>query len=391
MRIAFRWKVTLAFTALAAVVFLLLDLGLQVVVSHQGVAVMQSGLLAEARLAQRSLPPPPWRPSPSLQRLVVDLDRAAQARVTLIAADGQVAADSRDNPASMENHADRPERQQALGQEFGSAVRHSATEKIDMLYLALALPAGASGPRPVLRLSRPMTEVSAASQRLRQALWVGFALAVALVWLLGLLLSNNLTAPIDSLVRIARRVDRGDLQARVEGVHGPDLGELAAVFNSALDSLAHAVATSQRESRYYSAILEQMSDAVVIIDHQGRVEFTNPTFARLFGIDSAIAAGRTSEELALNYELSALLLRAVEQNTVQRDEVRLLYPEPRMLATAVTPLTNEQQEVVGAIGLLRDVTDLHRLDEMRREFVANASHELRTPRPCRWAPSRTRT
>lgn len=379
MNLAFRWKITLAFTALAAAVFLLLDLGLQVVVSRQGVVVMQGSLLAETRLAQRSLPPPPWTPSPALQRLVTDLDRAAQARVTLIAADGTVAADSRDNPAAMENHTNRPERQQALGQEFGSAVRRSATEKIDMLYLALVWPTGTSEPRPVVRLSRPMTEVRGATQRLREAIWMGFVIAAALVWLLGLLLSNNLTAPIDALVRVARRVDKGDLQARVDGVHGPDLGELATVFNSAVDSLARAVATSQRESRYYTAILEQMSDAVVIIDCQGRVQFTNPTFARLFGIGGSTAVGRTSEELALNYELSALLLRAVEHNTVQRDEVRLLYPEPRMLATAVTPLTNEQHEVVGAIGLLRDMTDAHRLDEMRREFVANASHELRTP------------
>lgn len=379
MRIAFRWRVTLGFTALAAVVFLLLDLSLQVVVNRQGVAAMQGGLLAEARLAQRPLPPTPWRPSPALQRLVIDLDHAAGARVTLIAADGQVVADSRDNPVSMANHADRPELQQALGQEFGSAIRHSATEDIEMLYLAVAIPVSASGPRPVLRLSRPMTEVSAASQHLRQALWVGFGIATALVWLLGLLLSNNLAAPIDSLVRVARRVEKGDLQARVEGVQGPDLGELATVFNSALGSLSSAVATSQRESRHYATILEQMSDAVVIINQQGRVEFTNPTFARLFGLGGTIVAGRTSEELALNYELSALLLRAVEQNTVQRDEVRLLYPEPRILATAVTPLTDERHEVVGAIGLLRDVTDLHRLDEMRREFVANASHELRTP------------
>ncbi|MEI6499460.1 MAG: ATP-binding protein [Armatimonadota bacterium] len=379
MNITFRWKVTLAFTALAAVIFLLLDLSLQAAVSQQGVAGMRGSLLAETRLAQRLLPSPPWVPSPALQRLVTDLDHAAQARVTLIEADGTVAADSRDNPAAMENHAYRPERQQALGQEFGSAVRRSATEKIDMLYLALAWPTGSSEPRPVLRLARPMTEVRAATQRLREAIWIGFALAAVLVWLLGLLLSNNLTAPIDTLVRVARRVDKGDLQARVEDVHGPDLGELASVFNSAVDSLAHAVSTSQRESRYYAAILEQMSDAVVIIDHQGRVEFTNPTFARLFGIEGGTAAGRTSEELALNYELSALLLRAIEHSTVQRDEVRLLYPEPRILATAVTPLMNEQQEVVGAIGLLRDVTDLHRLDEMRREFVANASHELRTP------------
>ena len=378
MNLSLRWKITVAFTLLAVVVFLLLDVAVQTLVSRHGEQLVQQSLLVQARLAERLLPPP-WTASAALQGRVADFDRLTQARVTLIGADGKVLADSRDRPEAMESHADRPERLRALGQGWGSATRHSHTLGLDMLYLAVAVPESGTEGRPVLRLSRPLTEVYAASQHLRQTIWLGFVLAAALVWVVSLLLSNNLVAPIDNLVRVARRVDRGDLQARVEGVHGPDLGELANVFNSALDSLAHAVSLSQRESRYYAAILEQMSDAVVIVDQSGHVQFINPTFGRLFGLDPGAVTGRTSEEAALNYELSALLERAISQGAVQSDEVRLLYPEARILATTVTPLQDDQGQTIGAIGLLRDVTDAHRLDDMRREFVANASHELRTP------------
>lgn len=379
MKLHLRWKITVAFTLLAAAVFLLLDISLQALAARHGRDLMQDSLLNEARLAARSLPPPPWTLNPSLQLSAVELDRLAQARITVIAPDGRVLADSRENPASMENHRERPERLQALSAGWGAVRRHSKTEGLDMLYVATSLRGSDGSSGWVLRLARPMTEVQAASQRLRQAIWLGFAIAAALVWLAGLLLSNSLTEPIERLVRVARRVDAGDLQARVEGVRGPDLGELARVFNSAVDSLSRMVAQSRDESRYYAAILEQMTDAVVVIDNAGHVQFINPNFARLFGLQSEDVQGRSSEEIALNYDLTALLLRAVAQAAVQSDEIRLLYPAPRVLATAVTPLLDENETVVGAIGLLHDVTDLHRMDEVRREFVANASHELRTP------------
>ena len=376
---ALRWRITLAFTLLVAVVFLLLDLSLQAVVAGHGLGLMQDSLLNEARLAARTFPPPPWSASASLQHQALQLGQLIQARVTVIDAAGRVLADSQEQPRLMENHADRPERMQAVATGWGAAVRHSHTLGVDMLYAAIRVPDAAGGKGGVLRLARPMTQVRAASQRLRQAIWLGFAIAVALVWLVGLLLSNSLTEPINRLVRVARRVDAGDLQARVEGLRGPDVGELARVFNSAVESLSRMVSQSRRESRYYAAILEQMTDAVVIVDPTGRVQFINPTFARLFSLQADTVEGRTAEEIALNYELTALLMRAVQQGAVQRDEVRLLYPEPRVLATAASPLLDETGRVIGAIGLLRDVTDLHRMDEVRREFVANASHELRTP------------
>lgn len=380
MRIALRWKIALTFTLLTAVVLAALGAYLNALVVNRGVEIMRQGLVTEAHVLERQLAPP-WRPSAGLQQRLVAFDRLAEARLTLIDAEGRVVGDSRDNPVLMGNHADRPERLEAIGEGTGSAIRFSETLRQPMLYVAVAVAVGAPGasPRAVLRLARPMTEVRAASRHLSQVLFAAFAAAAALVWLASLLLAGSLAAPLQTLVRVARRVDRGDLQARAEGVHGPDLGELAAVFNSALDSLGQLVSASQREGRYYAAILRQMSDAVVIVDRAGRAQFTNPTFTRLFGVHPETPGQRASDEVALNYELSSLLARAVEQGAEQRSEVRLLYPEARTLAATVTPLCDEAGAVLGAIALLRDVTDLHRLDDVRREFVANASHELRTP------------
>jgi two-component system, OmpR family, phosphate regulon sensor histidine kinase PhoR len=378
MNISLRWKITIAFTLLVASAFGLLHLRLQTLVKRNSVEVMQQTLLAEARLAQLALPSLPWRPVPSLAQKAKRLDSLADARVTLIDPNGKVLADSRENAGTMENHSDRPERLQALRDGIGSAVRHSATQAIDNVYVAIASPAGGAGRGSVLRLSRPLTQVRAASQHLLQTMLLAFVLAAALVWMAALLVSHSLTRPIETLVRVARRVERGDLQARVEGIEGAELGELAAVFNSATSSLSEAVERSRRDSRRWETILEQMSGAVVIVDSNRRIEFTNSAFARFFGVVAEEVKGR-SEDVALNYELSALLQRAMAQNAAQHGEVRVLYPETRTLSVVMTPLHGETGEVTGAVGLLRDVSDRHQLDEMRREFVANASHELRTP------------
>jgi two-component system phosphate regulon sensor histidine kinase PhoR len=379
MKLALRWKITLTFTLVSAVV-----LGLLYAYLHTAVRTSETDQLTEGLLAQASLlndqRPSLSPPAPKLQDWAHEADRRLAARVTIIGADGLVLADSRENPAAMANHAGRPERLQALAEGHGSASRFSNTLRLDMLYVAI--PTGATAPdgaRAVLRLARPLVEVRAAQAGLQRALLLTFAGGVFAVWLIGWVLARHLTAPVEHLVRVARRVGKGDLAVRAEKLSEPELAELATVLNAALDKLGELLQTSQRESRYYAAILQQMSDAVVIVDHTGRVQFVNAAFARLFSITEAAAAGRSSEQIALNYDLSALLTRAVEQGAVQHDEVRVLYPEPRSLAAVVTPLHGEEGQGLGAVGLLHDVTDLRRLDEVRREFVANASHELRTP------------
>lgn len=378
MSLSLRWKIALACALIPLVLFVPLEFYLRGAMVREGVEAVRAGLWGQAQVAVLALPPPPWQASSQLQTLVDDLDRRTETRYTLMDPEGRVLADSREEPANMAPHAHRPERQLTVGQGVGHSVRYSETLGQDMLYLAVAVPAGEGLPW-VLRLARPLAAVQETTNNMRRALRLAFGVTLLLAWLVALVVSSSLTAPLQRLLRVARRIGRGDLQARVEEVGGGDFGELSQVFNDSVAQLQELVTASQRESRYYAAILEQMSDAVIIVDETGKVEFINPTFARVFQADEHQVAGRSSEQITLSYELSALLLRAVQQRTVQHDEVRLLYPEPRSMATVVTPLVDDQQKAIGAIALLHDVTELQRMDEVRREFVANASHELRTP------------
>jgi two-component system phosphate regulon sensor histidine kinase PhoR len=378
-----RWKITLSFILLVAATFGLLGAYLHVSVGLHTTEQVREGLLAEARLIAKTLPEPPWEPSRELQRVVKELDDAAGARVTLIAGDGTVVADSRHDPGTMDDHGSRPERVEAVAGGWGSATHYSKTLGVDMLYVAVAMPGegdlGTARGKAVIRLAMPLTAVEMASARLRTVLGGAFLVAMIAAWLVSHKLAGSLTEPVQRLVRVARRVGAGDLEVRAEGIEGGELAMLAEVFNNTVERLADLVAASEKESRYYATILEQMTDAVVVVDEQRRVQFVNRIFGDMFGVEVERAAGQLPEAVSLNYQLSSLLARAVEQGTAQRDEIRLLHPEARTLIAVAAPLVGDEEAVMGAVGLLHDVTDMEKADQVRRDFVSNASHELRTP------------
>jgi len=356
---------------------------LDVAVVRQTTEQARSSLFAEAHLAAKALPAPPWQFGPELQALVQRLGQDAGARVTLIGQDGSVLADSRHDPSTMENHADRPERIAGVHDGQGSSVRFSETLGVDMLYVALPVSAGESDgdlhAKPVVRLAMPLTAVRDASAELRRILVAAFVLSVLLVWLLSHELSGALTEPVRRLVHVARRAGRGDLEARVEGIATGDLRELAEVFNDTLARLAELIALTQKQGRHYAAMLEQMTDAVVVVDREQRIQFVNRAFSALFDVDTEGAAGRHLNELVLNYEFTNLLGRAVQQGIPQRHEIRILHPQTRILVAVAASLISDDNETLGAVGLLHDITDLRKADQVRRDFVSNASHELRTP------------
>jgi len=377
-RLSLRWKISLSSTLVAAVVMVLLGAYLHGVILDHGSAMMREGLTAETRLAAHALPAPPWKPGPDLEQAVRRVAEAGDARVTLMDPTGIVVADSERDPATMSSHANRPERLQALRDGEGSAIRHSRTLQIDMLYVAVRVGPDSQDASTV-RLARPMTQVQVASQALRRDMALAAAATVLLIWLASIWLAGALTEPVSRLAYVARKVRDGDLTARAHDLPAGEFSELGATLNEAVGRLAELIAVTRTEQRYYEAILDQMTDAVVVVDGKRHIQFVNDTFARLFGVDADRAQGQALEGVTFSYPVSALLERALTHGGTQREDIRLVRPEPRALSAVTTRLVDERGEVIGAVGLMHDVTEMQRLSEVRRDFVANASHELRTP------------
>ncbi len=325
-------------------------------------------------------------PVTATSQLAHELAGLFGTRTTLIRLDGSVAGDSEEAVSALpglENHATRPEVVQALAYpgSIGTDSRLSATVNRRLLYVALAIPAPSDPSRVVgvARVAYPLTSVEQA----RDALWRTLLLAALLVSLpaalLGGLLARSIVGPLTALREVAHRFGRGDLAARAAHPGG-EIGDLSREFNAMADQLSSTIEQRTSERNQMAAVLSHMHDGILITNAQGHVESANVSACELLQTTLDGVTGRSLIEVTHSHELHQALKSVLtsESGTRQKLEVGI---GRRKLAAVVTAVPNEGSGGRGPTGLLvlQDVTELHRLERARRDFVANIGHELRTP------------
>jgi two-component system phosphate regulon sensor histidine kinase PhoR len=302
-----------------------------------------------------------------------------KARVTVIASDGTVLADSDVPSPSMENHANRPEVQSAL-KEGGSGrdVRLSRTVNQDLLYLAQVVPQP-DATRLVLRLSLPVKEATDEFARFRHDF-----LAIALVSLvaavgMALFWANWITSPLRQMVEFARTVARGEMGKRLPVRSTDELGDLAEALNAMAADLRETMRRLEEEGHRIQTIMESMSEGLLVIDARGRISLVNPAAEALLNLKKEAALGLSPLEAVRSHELDDLFKAAAGAESAVSAEIILTYPRRRILAGTAVAIRDATGAFQGTVVALRDITQLKRLEEMRMEFVVNVSHELRTP------------
>jgi two-component system phosphate regulon sensor histidine kinase PhoR len=369
--------VAMAATATALVaVLLLVGPGLH----RRAVEREKAILLAEARLMARIVGQPlaEGRASAELDRLVDDAARDVRARVTIVAPDGRVLADSSLSGGPLrdvEGHHGRPEVQQALASGEGSSVRRSTTVGDDLLYAAVAI-RHQGRPVGVSRVARSLRGVAEQVRDLRRAVAVALALAFLLTAFLSAALSAPLAGPLNEVMDAARRFAQGDLSARSRVRRGDELGELARIINRSADQLQQRITEIARDRGRTEAILSAMDDGVMAVDHRGTVVLVNQALQDGFGLHEAV--GRHYLEVMRQSEVGALLEEVLGTGERRTAEVEMLRAG-RAYAVTGMRFPGPEGQPHGAVLTFHDVTERHRVERLRRDFVANASHELRTP------------
>jgi two-component system phosphate regulon sensor histidine kinase PhoR len=337
-------------------------------------------LLAEARLMARVVQEPLARGADpaELDPLVDDAARDVQARVTIVAPDGRVVADSAaSGPAllALENHASRPEVQEALRADAGVSRRHSATVNDDLLYAAVAI-RSAGRLVGVARVSRSLAGIEEEVQNLRWGVTAALGLAFLITALLPTLLSSRLARSLQELMRAARQFSAGDLSARSHVARSDELGELAQILNHSADALQQRLTENARDRARTEAILSSMEDGVLAVDHRGVVLLANNALRR--GLDLGDPVGRHYVEAIRQREVGEVVEEVLGSGERRADEVELRHLR-RVFALIAVPFPGAEAMPHGAVLTFHDVTERRRLERIRRDFVANASHELRTP------------
>lgn len=322
--------------------------------------------------ASMSLAPgAPW------QQLAAELGEAAHVRVTLIAPDGRVVADSDEDETSlrtMDNHATRPEVATALAGGRGYSVRWSATLGMRMMYVAL--PMRVEGQiAGVVRIAEAIKDVDVAVASARRALGVGMVVAILIAILMSTGAAHLMSRAVRHLTGAARQMAGGDLAVRTRMEGRDELAELGRALDRLAEGQASSLAELRAERDRVSRILEGMQEGVLLLDASNRVLLVNPALRSMLLLGPDVA-GRHLMELVRNAELQQVLDRAATAEGPSSGELEIGGLKPRRLVVHASPLPGEPH---GLLVVFVDVTDMRRLEAMRRDFVANASHELRTP------------
>jgi two-component system phosphate regulon sensor histidine kinase PhoR len=300
---------------------------------------------------------------------------AGMMRVSLIATDGEVLGDSEvalDRLPAVENHADRPEVRMALEGDMGSATRRSETIGHELLYLAIL----AEG-QGVVRVAVALSELEEARAELRESLVIAGIVGLLFSVVLSFLISRSALRPIQEVRRVAEAIARGELNEKPPLSGGDELGEISSAIREIAGQLSLRLEEATREKEQLRAVLESMVEGVLVIDAKGIVLVANSRFREFYRVDSEIA-GRPLLEAVRDPELDELLRHVSTADAIVSSTFTLGDPARTLRVQAVRfPRGDEPR--AGSVAVFHDISELERLEEVRRDFVANASHELRTP------------
>jgi two-component system phosphate regulon sensor histidine kinase PhoR len=317
-------------------------------------------------------------PLKEIQSRVEEIARIARARVTVIDREGKVIAETDKGAATLGSHLERPEIQEARVRGKGSATRYSRTLKEEMIYVALPIQKG-SEIVGYLRLARTLGEVKKTIEEFTAILLQSFLIILVSSAAVAFLFSRRLTTPIRDMEHFTERLRRGETPGTLMIRSSDEIGLLAENINYMVDELQKRIAALQEEKAKVEAAFSSALDGILILDHQGRIEIVNRGMWAMIGERYRDIVGKTPLEAFRNLGLQKALDKYRSGDMPVSQEIELGDGEPVMLDVSITPVRGVDAAEGKTMLVFHDVTRLKKLERMRVDFVANVTHEIKTP------------
>lgn len=299
----------------------------------------------------------------------------SQQRITVLDPLGVVLYDNKKDARLMENHLTRPEIALAAsgGGEIGMAERFSATLDQEMLYLALTL--GPDSSRTgYIRVSMPLTSIDEKVDRVRDQTLMVTVLLTALFLLIGLYFTRKIVLPMLQMTSASRSMAAGEFSLRIPEDRQDELGQLAQALNQLAAGTEEKMLEVSARRNELAAVLQGMTEGVVALGRASQVIHMNDAACRILQISAEAAQDQSFASLHSHDDLNQLVKQGWSSLTSGFQSVQL-----GDLSVEVSVLMPVDQAPTGMLLVIKDVSELLRLERVRTDFVANASHELKTP------------
>jgi two-component system phosphate regulon sensor histidine kinase PhoR len=320
----------------------------------------------------------------SLQAWLGEAKMEPECRITYVAEGGKVVADSEvplSEIPSLDNHSDRAEIIEAQGGQVGAAVRYSRTSQKDLIYVARRVEAKGAIPAGVLRLAAPLSSATGPLERLKNSLILFAVLIFGATALLTYALIRRINRPVLAMIEAANAISTRDYRRRIRFSPGHEFEPLIDSINRMAESIEKHIQTITGQQQQLEGVFNAMQEAVMVLDRNGRIESVNRAFSDLLSSGNDVL-GRRPLEVMVNVELQKLCDRILTSDAGDRAErlssLQISLGNDRTYDVNIVRLPAQQEEM-GAVVVLHDITGLKRLERVRQDFVANVSHELRTP------------
>jgi two-component system phosphate regulon sensor histidine kinase PhoR len=301
----------------------------------------------------------------SLQQMADEEARITETRVTIIARDGVVLADSEADAKTMENHASRPEVATALGGKVGSSSRLSHTVGIEFLYLAVP------SSDKIVRLAYPLSSMQQQISSIRANLLRATVLALLLALVLAAAIAEVISRRLRRIVRFAEQVAAGDLSARIAETSGDEIAQVAMALDRTARRLEENFAAVKESRSELEALLNSMTDGVIAVSPDLKVRWANHAIAGI--LHQPVRIGVPVIELLRHPDFLATI-NEVLQSKHRESTIAASLSGRRSFSVTAEPLPDG-----GVVSVLHDISEIERVEKTRRDFIANVSHELRTP------------
>jgi two-component system, OmpR family, phosphate regulon sensor histidine kinase PhoR len=383
VRLSLPWRLSLTFLALLLAVLLSADLYISGVLRRQAEA---AGFARLESIAQLAAARPPLSSDPAALSAWAREISSTGAQVSIIRSDGQIVANSVTGPDAGpdagQDQSNQPEFVAALQSGSGRAMRYSQALGRNELYVTRRLqfsPQSPNAPPPqlIVRFSSEPDSADAAIAGVRGRLFDGAFVILVVAGIAILAASANFSRRIERLKEFSRRVAAGDFRPVEAAAGGGELDGLIRGLNETAARLDQTIRALTDERDRSAAILRSMIEGVAVVSAQERILFSNRAFSRILGVEAMSVENRPLVEVVRQSDLLAVIKKALNTNEQVSSEIVVGTVRPRSFAVTAGPVRAEGS--TGAVLVLHEISELRRLERVRQDFVANVSHEFRTP------------